>query len=209
MIERVKQLFRRLLAPLDDRIRPLRARFDQTRERIADQWSRLSERDQQLVTILGTGGTVLLVGLMVFLAAGHLSKLRSDIDKRAKVLDEIRDMRAEFQASNEKLRSLEARLGSAPPPRSFLEEKARETNVGSNIESMEDRGSPPNDLFRTQLIEVRLKKVSLANVTRYLHKIESSGAGMSVRSLDLTPNFQDSKYLDARIQVLALRKKEG
>ncbi len=209
MKERIRQILQRIWGPLEERIRPLRARFEQTRDRLADNWSRLSERDQQLVTILGTGGSIFLAGLLFFLAAGHLSTLRSDIDKRAKVLDEIRDMRGEFQIANDKLKSLEARLTTAPAPRSFLEEKARETNVGGNIESMEDRGSPPNDLFKTQLIEVRLKKVSLANVTRYLHKIESSGAGMSVRSLDLTPNFQDPKYLDARVQVLALRKKEG
>ena len=209
MRERIRQLLRRILGPLEERIRPYRLRFDQTRDRVADNWSRLSERDQQLVTILGTGGTIFLAGLIFFLAAGHLTKLRTDIDKRAKVLEEIRDLRGEFQIANDKLKSIESRLATAPAPRSFLEDKAREANVGSNIESMEDRGSPPNDLFKTQLIEVRLKKVSLANVTRYLHKIESSSAGMSVRSLDLTTNFQDPKYLDARVQVLALRKKEG
>lgn len=209
MIERIKHLWRRLTAPIEARLRPARIAYEQYRDRASDAWSRLSERDQQLVTILGTGGTIFMIGLVVFLSAGHLSKLRTDIDRRAKVLNEIRDMRVEFQAANDKLKSLEGRLATAPAPRSFLEEKARETNVGSNIESMEDRGSPPNDLFKTQLIEVRLKKVSLANVTRYLHKIETSGAGMSVRSLDLTPNFQDSKYLDARVQVLALRKNDG
>jgi hypothetical protein len=31
---------------------------------------------------------------------------------------------------------------------------------------------------------------------------------MTVRSLNLMPNFQDAKYLDAKIQVQALKPKE-
>lgn len=204
--------FRTLLtrfAPLQARWTAFENRLATLRERVIENWSRLTERDQKILAFAGTGGSILLAGLIVFLAANHLSTLRRDIDRRADLLEQVRDMRSEFRASKEKLDQINVRLrANAGPPRSFLEEKAGEVNVKGNIESMEERAAPPNDLFRAQVIEVRLKKVSLANLTRYLHKIESAAAGMSVRSLEVSPNFNEDSYVDARIHVQALRPKE-
>lgn len=196
-------------ASVRERIAQLRLRAGAAREKLLENWSRLSERDQQIVTIGGVGGSIALGGLILFMAAGHLATLRRDIDKRSKLVVEMREMRAEYRVSKDRLDAINTRLrANNAPPRSFLEEKAGEVNVKQSIESMEERAAPPNELFKAQVIEVRLKKVSLANLTRYLHKIESSGAGMTVRSLDASPNFQDTKYLDAKVQVQALRPKE-
>lgn len=196
-------------APVRERIAQGRLRASAAREKLLENWSRLSERDQQIVTIGGIGGSIALGVLILFMAAGHLNTLRRDIDKRSKLVVEMREMRAEYRAAKGRLDAINDRLrANNTPPRSFLEEKAGEVNVKQSIESMEERAAPPNDLFKAQVIEVRLKKVTLANLTRYLHKIESSGAGMTVRSLDASPNFQDAKYLDAKVQVQALRPKE-
>lgn len=196
-------------ASLRERIAKLRLRAAAAREKAQEGWGRLSERDQQIVTVGGIGGSIVLFGLILFFAVGHLSTLRRDIDKRSKLVVEMREMRAEYRAAKDRLDAINNRLrANNAPPRSFLEEKAGEVNVKQSIESMEERAAPPNELFKAQVIEVRLKKVTLANLTRYLHKIESAGAGMTVRSLDASPNFQDAKYLDAKVQVQALRPKE-
>ena len=178
------------------------------RDRAADAWSRLSERDQKLAIGLGIGFSVVVAITTLYLATGHVQKLRSDIALRAKQLDEVRDMRTDFRASKERLDQINERLkANSAPPKSFLEEKARETRV--EIQSMEDRAPPPNELFKAQVVEVRIKKVTVANLTRFLHKIESSSAGMSVQSLELVPHHQDNKYLDAKVHILSLRPKES
>lgn len=186
----------------------LMTRLSLYRERATEAWSRLSERDRKLGTGLAIGVTVVVSVLALYLATGHVQKLRTDIALRAKQLEDVRDMRTDFRASKDRLDAINAKLrASSLPPKSFLEEKARETRV--EIQSMEDRAAPPNDLFKAQIVEVKVKKVTLANVARFLHKIESSGAGMSVQSLELVPNHQDGKYLDGKVHVLSLRPKEG
>lgn len=186
----------------------LRNRLAIYRERGLEAWGRLSERDRKLSAGLGSGVALVLTVLVVYLASGHVQRLNTDITVRAKQLEDVRAMRADFRASKDKLDAINAKLrANSAPPKSFLEEKARETRV--EIQSMEDRAAPPNDLFKAQVVEVKVKKATLANVTRFLHKIESSGAGMSVQSLELVPHHQDNKYLDGKIYVLSLRPKEG
>lgn len=185
----------------------LMTRVSLYRERATEAWSRLSERDRKLATGLGIGVTLVFAVLSVYLATGHVQKLRFDIATRAKQLEEVREMRSDFRASKDRLEAVNAKLrANSLPPKSFLEEKARETRI--DIQSMEDRAAPPNDLFKAQVVEVKMRKVTLANVARFLHKIESSGAGMSVQSLELIPNHQDPKYLDGKVHVLSLRPKE-
>lgn len=186
----------------------LMTRISLYRERATEAWSRLSERDRKLGTGLGIGVMLVFTVLAVYLATGHVQKLRTDIALRAKQLEDVRAMRTDFRTSKDRLDAINAKLrASSLPPKSFLEEKARETRV--EIQSMEDRAAPPNDLFKAQVVEVKIKKVTLANVARFLHKIESSSAGMSVQSLELVPNHQDAKYLDGKVHVLSLRPKEG
>lgn len=186
----------------------LMTRLSLQRDRANETWSRMSERDRKLGAGLAIGVAVVMTVLVVYLATGHVAKLKSDIAVRAKQLEDVRDMRNDFRASKDKLDAINAKLrASSLPPKSFLEEKARETRV--DIQSMEDRAAPPNDLFKAQIVEVKVKKVTLANLTRFLHKIESSGAGMSVKSLELTPHHQDNKYLDGKLHVLSLKPKES
>jgi hypothetical protein len=193
---------------LRQQLKELLARFALQRDRATEAWSRLSDRDRKLGTGLGIGVSVVLTVLVVYLATGHVAKLKSDITVRAKQLEDVREMRTDFRASKDKLDAINQKLkANSLPPKSFLEEKARETRV--EIQSMEDRAAPPNDLFKAQIVEVKIKKVTLANVARFLHKIESSGAGMSVKSLELVPNHQDPKYLDGKLHVLSLKPKES
>ena len=186
----------------------LRNRLAIYRERGLEAWSRLSERDRKLGAGLGSGVALVITVLVVYLASGHVQRLNTDITVRAKQLEDVRAMRTDFKASKDKLDRINDKLkANSAPPKSFLEEKARETRV--EIQSMEDRAAKPNDLFKAQIVEVKIKKATLANVTRFLHKIESSGAGMSVQSFELVPHHQDNKYLDGKVYVLSLRPKES
>ncbi|HVO30361.1 MAG TPA: hypothetical protein VMV18_06480, partial [bacterium] len=203
------QRLRDLLAPLLARVADARARATMLRDRGSEIWGRLTPRDQQLVSWLSAaGGTLLLVGT-VALCSSHLKTLRHAIDTRTKQLAQVREMHGRYSEEKSTLDALSSRLKtSSQPPRTFLEEKARESNVSSSLDGMRDLAAPPNDFFKSQVIEVKLKKVTIANVTRFLHKIESTGVGMTVRSLHLETNFQDPKYLNATVEVLALRSKE-
>jgi len=186
----------------------LMQRWTTLRERATELWGKLSPRDQQIVTVVGVAGTVFFVGVVVALCGAHLSKLHRDIAERSKALVEIDSLHGEYMGEKQKLDALNIRLRqNGAEPKTFLEDKARELNIMGSIE-MTDRAAPPNDLFKAQLIEVSLKKITLANVSRYLYKIETGSAGMTVKSVELYPNFQDNKYLDGKLMVQALRPKE-
>ena len=204
------QRLRELLAPVLARVNELRLRLAALRDRGLDVWNRLTPRDQQVITWVGSAlGTVVAVSV-IFLGSSHLATVRKRIDTRTKQLVQVRDMRSQYNDDKGRLDAINVKLrANAGPPRTFLEEKAREVHVEGSLDGMRDLTAPPNDLFKSQVIEVKLKKVSVANVTRYLHKIETTGVGMSVRTLRLEPNFQDAKYLNATIEVLSLRPKDS
>lgn len=186
----------------------LMRRWQTLREQATELWSKLSERDQQIVSVVGIAGTIFLIGVIAALCSAHLSKLHRDIASRSKALGEIHDLRGEYMGEKQKLDALNIRLRqNGGEPKTFLEDKARELNIMGSID-MTDRAAPPNDLFKAQMIEVSLKKITVANVSRYLYKIESGSAGMTVKSIELYPNFQDNKYLDGKLMVQALRPKE-
>ena len=77
---------RELLQPLLTQWNAARSRVTALRDRGNDLWARLTPRDQQLMSWAGSAiGAVTLV-LTIYFAAGHLAKLRHDIDLRGKQL---------------------------------------------------------------------------------------------------------------------------
>ena len=115
----------------------LRNRLAIYRERGLEAWSRLSERDRKLGAGLGSGVALVITVLVVYLASGHVQRLNTDITVRAKQLEDVRAMRTDFKASKDKLDRINDKLkANSAPPKSFLEEKARETRV--EIQSMEE-----------------------------------------------------------------------
>src|SRR6476620_3966086 len=102
------QRLRELLAPLIARVNELRQRLAATRDRGLDVWNRLTPRDQQLITWVGSAAGTLLTVALIFAASSHLATVRKRIDTRTKQLVQVRDMRSQYNEEKGRLDSINA-----------------------------------------------------------------------------------------------------
>jgi hypothetical protein len=66
---------------------------------------------------------------------------------------------------------------------------------------MDPKSTPPNDLYRESVIEVRLQSVNLKELTDYLFKVENSGSFLKIKRLRIKSRTDDPGHLDVSFRV--------
>lgn len=87
---------------------------------------------------------------------------------------------------------------------SYLEKAAGETGVKKHIKYMKPSASTVRGPFKESLVEMKLEKVTLRQLTGYLRKIESPHDIVSIRRISIQTAKEEGGYLDAVLQVLTL-----
>ena len=82
-----------------------------------------------------------------------------------------------------------------------LENLASQSEIKSNIESMESKPKPKNEYFTEQAVEVKLIKVTLKQLLTFLYSIEFSPKVLHVKKLHLEVRFDNKELLNAQIEV--------
>jgi general secretion pathway protein M len=82
---------------------------------------------------------------------------------------------------------------------------ADETGIKGNIKSMkptttEQKGSP----YRISRVDMRLESVTLAQLTDYLYRVETSTGAISIRKMVITKNDDGQNLLSAILQLETL-----
>jgi type II secretory pathway component PulM len=166
-------------------------------------WDNLSSREQVLVA--GAGASV-LVALIVFALVMPFMSLADGAEQRVgtaeqQLLTMIR-LQREYNEIQSRLGSVEQRIqnqSGAQNIRTLLETLAKESAV--RIEAMEERQAGKNDHYIETKVEVKLKNVTLNQMVKYLHNIESSQSQLSVKSLRVRAKTDKSQLLDVTFSV--------
>ena len=101
-----------------------------------------------------------------------------------------------------RLRGVEERIENQQGQRNIrtlLEILAKSSAV--KISSMEERQAGKNEHYIESKVEVSLKNVSLSQVIKYLHNIESAARQLSVKSLRIRGRQDKSQLLDVTFAV--------
>ncbi|PID73594.1 MAG: hypothetical protein CSB33_02985 [Desulfobacterales bacterium] len=163
----------------------------------------LSRRDR---TALFIGGVVLLVFAIVRLI---LMPLMENDRRMKRQLAHARDELAEITALAGEYRNLRAAEGEwkqkiAGRPQdfkllTFINERAGKAGV--TIASMKPSVSRPKDRpYRISKVEVKLKGISLVQLTPFLHLLENSDRMVVIRRLSITRKGK-AGYVDVVMQV--------
>jgi len=191
--ERIKEKVSEQLTPLLARLDPLRA-----------QWSRMSPKDQKSAMILAGIVSFTLLGLLIRGAQSELKSLNKSIESRQQAVERIENRTQEYDSLTRELNGLKAR-GLTARLSTFIEEKARESKIADQLDKIQDQRSEDTEFFNETVVEVRLKKVSLSGLTRFMHAVEQSGKAARVQSLRVKPTFQDPRYLEATLEVVGYK----
>ncbi|MBM3222934.1 MAG: type II secretion system protein M [Candidatus Tectomicrobia bacterium] len=175
-------------------------------------WRNLQPRERFFLA--GAGG-VLVVFLLFKLVIDPLFKHSADLDRQIvaarRQLTELRTMQQEYQRQKSVVDSINSQLKKQQNFAIFsrLEELAGQTGIRNKILHMKPTVSTPSEVYNEESVEVRMEGVTLEQLVRYLHSVESSPQLLKIKRLEMKPRFDNRQILTATFRVSAFTLKEG
>ncbi|UCE86247.1 MAG: type II secretion system protein M [Deltaproteobacteria bacterium] len=166
-------------------------------------WDGLSPRERWILGVaLGlTAATLVYLGIAAPLvdSVAH-SRERVEAGERNVAL--MRQWRRQLDEVNGRLAAVEQRIASGPREnlRTTLDRLRTQSGI-SKFDSIDEKTTKPSDRYRETQMEVVLKSVTLAQIVKYLHEIETTPQVLSVKSLRITRRADDPELLDVRFVV--------
>lgn len=153
------------------------------------------------------GGLVVLVTLVVlgvilpYRAA--LDRLDTRIASRQQQAQEILELRQEYLLLQRQLAEAETRAAKSRDFSlfSFIETAAGQVAGKENLVYMRPQAGASQDGIREEAVEVKLEKVKLDQLVRFLYAVESTDAPLQVKSLRVRTRFDDRSQLDAVMTI--------
>jgi len=168
---------------------------------------RLNPRERIMVS----AGIVVvsLVAAWFVLLAPYFSTMKS-LDRRVDALernvkeaglmrDQIQQLRGQLAAGNR------GQVGNRPLF-SQVESLTEQTGVREQLLSMRPQPATVQGEFRQQLVEIRLERISLAQLVKLLHAVEYRSGGVQVKSMRVKPRFENRSTLDVNMVLMSLEK---
>jgi len=175
-------------------------------------WQNLQPRER---LFLGGAGAALMLFLIFKVAIDPVFKHSADLDRQIvtarRQLAELRTMQQEYQRQKSVVDSINNQLKRQQNFAIFsrLEELATQAGIRNKILYINPTVSTPSEMYREESVEVKMDGVTLEQLVRYLHQVESSPQLLKIKRLDIKPRFDNRQILTATFRVSAFTLKEG
>ncbi|OGP82089.1 MAG: hypothetical protein A2Y95_04905 [Deltaproteobacteria bacterium RBG_13_65_10] len=173
-------------------------------ETAVDFLEKRTPRERQMLTFMTMAiGLFLAYWIAVGLILNPIRDTRLAIETRQLGLRRMLTLQADYRRIQSQVAALEQRIraGQQGNVLSSLETMASESQIKDKITSMDPRSTPPNELYRETVIEVRLANVNLKQLVDYLYRIQSSPVLLKVKRMRLKTRSDDPGYLDVTFRV--------
>jgi general secretion pathway protein M len=170
----------------------------------ADFLDQRTPRERQMLALMaGAIGLWLIYWLVLGLLLNPLEASRKSVQARARALQDILIIQSDYRRLESQVASLDRmiRSGRHGNVLSRLEMMASQAQIKDKITSMDPKSSPPNDLYRESVIEVRLKNVNLKQLVDYLFRIERASELLKIKRLRIKTRSDNPGYLDVNFRV--------
>lgn len=165
---------------------------------------RLSSREKLAV---GAGGAC-LAAVAFWLGVWEPAQAHVDLQKRRvqakrEEYREVQDLAARHESLRTRIEGIEAHLKRSRDFSilSYLESLARRQQLQDRIVQMRPRPGETSRYYRENSVEIRMEKVRLPELVRYLFEVENSPELLRVKQIQVKPRFDDPDLLDVRFQV--------
>ena len=175
-------------------------------------WQTLQPRERLFI---GGAGATLVLFLIFKLAIDPLFKHSSELDRQIvtarRQLTELRVLQQEYLRQKTVVDSINSQLKRQQNVAIFsrLEEFAGQTGIRNKILYMKPTVSTPSEVYNEESVEVKMEGVTLEQLVRYLHQIETSPQLLKIKRLEIKPRFDNRQILTATFRVSAFTLKEG
>ena len=173
---------------------------------IRDGWEKLTDRERQMLAIMGAVATAIVVFVAVWTTSSALAEVEEERDAIQEVLRTI-DRSGEVLAKREAERKeAEARYRNKPPPlAAFLEGKAK--NEGLEVRSVVEQPEKDIDGYRRQHVRLSFAQVSLRPIMRLLASIEGERMPIAIERVQIE-HYQSGDKYNVQIGVVAFSAPE-
>lgn len=163
----------------------------------------LSPRERAIVSVAaGLSAATLLYLAIVAPLLGSIERSRERVELGERNVKLVQQWRRNLDEVNGLLASVEQRISSGPREnlRTALDRLRTQSGI-AKFESIDEKTTKPGDRYRETQMEVVLKSVTLVQIVRYLHELESTPQLLSVKRLRITRRADDPEFLDVRFVV--------
>lgn len=172
---------------------------------------KLAKRERFL--LIGGIALLLLIVFFQLLSSGHkrMKTLERVNRKLEKDLEEMYHLQNRYLTLEERLKSFDERMVTRPPNFtlfSHLEDLASQTGIKERIDYLKPEEAIVSEKYRKSLVGVKLRGVTLEQLTKYFYSIESSPHSLEVRKLHITPQHTERELLEVTFEVSTLLSKE-
>lgn len=168
----------------------------------------LTSREQTIALVVAGAVLVLAVFLPVTVASGKISRLEKDIQSGNKQIREVvreidryQEVQAELLASEKKLAG-----GFDSAIATTMESLASRAGIADRIDSLKEKPTAASDILDEVTVDVRVKKVTLPDLIKYLQSIEQDpNKLLRLKQLEIKPRYDNKEELNASFSVSTFR----
>lgn len=175
-------------------------------------WQSLGTRER--LCVIGAAVAVLLT-LLFLLVIDPLMAQSARLDRQLVAaqhqLEELHTMQREYRGQKRVLDSVNVQLNRQKNFSiiSRLEGLAGESGLRSKILYMKPTVGVPSEAYEEEAVEIKMEGVTLEQLIRYLHQVESSPQFLKIKRLNIRPRFDDRQILTATFRVSTFTPKGG
>lgn len=166
----------------------------------------LQRREKILIYTAGTVLICFLVAhLIIFPILNRRTKYESQIKSHAEQLQQMIELKGEYQSLTKDLNSSQAKLKLRPKGFtlfSFLDELAGKSGIKQNIENMKPstsnlKGSP----YSLSMVEMKINSLTMEQLVSFLYGVETSPNMIWVKRISITKGEKEGQLLNSILQV--------
>jgi general secretion pathway protein M len=168
-------------------------------------WEQLTKSQKQtLISGLVFVAAALLVQFAVFPYFDARQKVIRAIAGSEKTLRELANLSAEYGVLRQRSEEIRRAIERRPPGFalfSYLEKRAGDAGVKTNIKSINPLKSVPEGAYEETAVEMRLDKLTMKQLTDFLYLVESREDLVRIRKMSVGKMKESPEYLGVLIQV--------
>ncbi len=167
-------------------------------------------RRERVAVMAGVGFICLfvVVKFAIFPFMDRKDRLRHSLTVNSRNLEEIRSLKAEYEtliSTGEQAEKRFKKRRKSFTLLSFLVQLAGEVGIKDKMASMKPTLTQQKDSpYKISQVEMKLKGLSLEQITQYLYKIETSKNMVSIKRISLTKSDDKQGILNVVLQVETL-----
>jgi general secretion pathway protein M len=172
-------------------------------------WDKLNKKQRYIVTGAAAFVLVALIfKLGVFPLWDAKTKIWQTLQINQKKLDEVIKLDAEFAGQEAKISKIKKVMSTRTADFSlfsFLEKKAIQAGVRGNIKHMNSSKGTQSAAFEESLIDMKLDKITIKQLTDFLYYAESSADLVRIKRITVIKMKESPEYLSAQLQIASVQ----